>query len=473
MLEQADREGFEHVVGWQSSGRSFKVHNPREFEATILPRFFSQHGIKYKSFQRQLNVYNFQKIQMGSSKGGMMHKSFIRGRPELLHTIVRKENEDSVNTLNHDRLHLRIQRTLSQLAELEASPIHSRKSSTSKDIDNQSLQVPMTPIPLYHNEQPASSSHPPERQYPNEGRDLHQKNRHRYQQQQDPVPYSERHEQRSRYSHHHDDLHHRYVHSIEPTHSCNPPESPNRYHESMQSQWHSITPPRRNDETSRDDYHNYDYEVDITQDPGLRHRSESWGNRLFEALFSDDEDDDSSHHGDVYSGGVGGVTSLSFDTVADVEHLLNTLSNEDVAAPGQVTNNNSLIDSLVEEEREDDNVEDNGQAERQEEPDDVANLDESSFPFKLHRMLENAERDQYSHIVSWVNDGHAFMVYDQGAFVKEVLPNYFDQSKYESFRRQLNFYGFTRISRGPDRGVISHPCLIAGEKELCRELKRR
>jgi hypothetical protein len=55
-----------------------------------------------------------------------------------------------------------------------------------------------------------------------------------------------------------------------------------------------------------------------------------------------------------------------------------------------------------------------------------------NFPFKLHLMLESAEKDGYANIVSWVKKGTAFKVWNNKEFVDKVLPYYFDQSKYES-----------------------------------------
>lgn len=96
------------------------------------------------------------------------------------------------------------------------------------------------------------------------------------------------------------------------------------------------------------------------------------------------------------------------------------------------------------------------------------NSEELSFPIKLHMILEEASAQGYSHIVSWVQEGTAFRVYDTEAFVTSVLPLYFNSTKYESFRRQLNLYGFHRISKGPERGIISHPYFQAGAPEQCR-----
>lgn len=98
--------------------------------------------------------------------------------------------------------------------------------------------------------------------------------------------------------------------------------------------------------------------------------------------------------------------------------------------------------------------------------------DQNSFPWKLHLMLENSKNQKYQDIVSWVGEGSAFKVHNTKAFVEKIMPNYFDQTKYESFRRQLNLYGFTRISKGADKGIISHPYLREGQRWLCANIKK-
>ncbi|KAL3764063.1 hypothetical protein ACHAW5_000538 [Stephanodiscus triporus] len=54
-LDQIRDEGMDSIVSWVSHGRAFKIHKPKVFAATIMPRFFNQS--KYTSFQRQLNLY--------------------------------------------------------------------------------------------------------------------------------------------------------------------------------------------------------------------------------------------------------------------------------------------------------------------------------------------------------------------------------------------------------------------------------
>ncbi len=97
---------------------------------------------------------------------------------------------------------------------------------------------------------------------------------------------------------------------------------------------------------------------------------------------------------------------------------------------------------------------------------------ENVFPQKLHFLLQQAEMEGFDHIISWVNDGAAFKVHDSKAFLEKVMPNYFDQSKFESFRRQLNLYGFQRVSRGPSRGIYYHQFFLQSEPSLCQSITR-
>jgi hypothetical protein len=94
------------------------------------------------------------------------------------------------------------------------------------------------------------------------------------------------------------------------------------------------------------------------------------------------------------------------------------------------------------------------------------------FPCKLFIMLEDAEKEIFSDIVSWVQGGTAFKVHNRQEFVTKVMPNYFDQTQFESFRRQLNMYGFSRINKGKDRGVAAHPSFLRGHRGLCEKLTR-
>ena len=54
----------------------------------------------------------------------------------------------------------------------------------------------------------------------------------------------------------------------------------------------------------------------------------------------------------------------------------------------------------------------------------------------------------------------------------EILPMFFGQTKYRSFRRQLNMWHFERLLVGPDKGAFVHPFFIRGNKALCSFMSR-
>lgn len=74
------------------------------------------------------------------------------------------------------------------------------------------------------------------------------------------------------------------------------------------------------------------------------------------------------------------------------------------------------------------------------------------FPDKLMAMLDQETID-HPDIVSWLPHGRAFLVRKPKVFTAEVMPNWFRQSKLTSFQRQLNLYGFRRITQGTDGGA--------------------
>jgi hypothetical protein len=67
-------------------------------------------------------------------------------------------------------------------------------------------------------------------------------------------------------------------------------------------------------------------------------------------------------------------------------------------------------------------------------------------------MLECVDDLGLAHIVSWQAHGRAFIVHDADKF-RELLPRFFKLSKIPSFQRQLNLYGFVRLTRTSDRGA--------------------
>jgi hypothetical protein len=97
-------------------------------------------------------------------------------------------------------------------------------------------------------------------------------------------------------------------------------------------------------------------------------------------------------------------------------------------------------------------------------------VSEYNFPRKLYRLLEDCESNpEYQSIVSWSMDGNSFKVHCKKRFVAVILPNYFDQTQYASFRRQLNMYSFARQSMS----TYSNPFFVRGRRELLDHVVRK
>jgi hypothetical protein len=77
---------------------------------------------------------------------------------------------------------------------------------------------------------------------------------------------------------------------------------------------------------------------------------------------------------------------------------------------------------------------------------------EIKFPFRLHQVLEESEKQGFTHILSWLPEGDGFRILDPTAFAKNIMPRYFSMNHYKSFQRQLSLYSFKRETEGLKRG---------------------
>jgi hypothetical protein len=90
MLEDAEVKGFEHVVSWLPNSNMFKIHNSAKFTQDILKHYFPNQTF-YKSFLRQLNIYDFDRINSGHLRGAYFHASFVRGGRDLPKSLLMME----------------------------------------------------------------------------------------------------------------------------------------------------------------------------------------------------------------------------------------------------------------------------------------------------------------------------------------------------------------------------------------------
>ena len=111
-------------------------------------------------------------------------------------------------------------------------------------------------------------------------------------------------------------------------------------------------------------------------------------------------------------------------------------------------------------------------------------------------MIEDEKHQEYIH---WTPSG-SFVVINSDQFAREVLPQYFKHNNFASFVRQLNMYGFHKVTkeRPFSRGLtrqhtakvndfinvnpspeaanqleFSHPAFKGGKREFLIDVKRR
>ena len=110
---------------------------------------------------------------------------------------------------------------------------------------------------------------------------------------------------------------------------------------------------------------------------------------------------------------------------------------------------------------------------------DATETTRANFPYRLHMLLSQAKELGVDNILSWHPSGTKFVIYNQGDFVAKILPTVFSQTKFASFRRQLNAYGFER-ELNPNKSsdsasflIYSHIHFKRGDPQSCKTIPRR
>ncbi|KAJ3003327.1 kinase-regulated stress-responsive transcription factor skn7 [Thoreauomyces humboldtii] len=101
-----------------------------------------------------------------------------------------------------------------------------------------------------------------------------------------------------------------------------------------------------------------------------------------------------------------------------------------------------------------------------------------SFVQKLYSLVDSDEHRKY---IQWNEAGDVFIIMHCDEFAETVLPGYFKHGKFPSFVRQLNIYGFYRVSdarktplvRSKEACVFSHRYFKRTRKELLPLIRRK
>ncbi|XP_044764819.1 heat shock factor protein isoform X2 [Coccinella septempunctata] len=102
-----------------------------------------------------------------------------------------------------------------------------------------------------------------------------------------------------------------------------------------------------------------------------------------------------------------------------------------------------------------------------------------AFLTKLWKMVSDSKTD---HLICWSPNGNSFIILNQVQFWYELLPLYYKHNNMSSFVRQLNMYGFHKVSaveNGPiadgekDEVQFFHPYFKKESPELLKLIKRK
>lgn len=95
-------------------------------------------------------------------------------------------------------------------------------------------------------------------------------------------------------------------------------------------------------------------------------------------------------------------------------------------------------------------------------------------PLFILQMRDILSRPEYTHLVEWKDDGLMFIIKDTDRFMREVAPDYFKQSVYKSFTRQMNMYDFHKCKLGHEEGqYFYHPYFQRDKPQLMHKIIRQ
>lgn len=91
-------EGGVDIAAFVPDGAAFSFRDVDRFETEVMRKYFPRMN-KFASFQRQLNLYDFQRISDGPSRGAYFHPSFHRDFPHLCREMRRTKIKGGGNNL--------------------------------------------------------------------------------------------------------------------------------------------------------------------------------------------------------------------------------------------------------------------------------------------------------------------------------------------------------------------------------------
>lgn len=114
----------------------------------------------------------------------------------------------------------------------------------------------------------------------------------------------------------------------------------------------------------------------------------------------------------------------------------------------------------------------------------IVQRDEDKIPLFLLKLWSIIEDPNFGEIIRWDDTGYSFHILDPYSFCRNVLPQYFKHNNLNSLIRQLNMYGFRKMTPIERSGLahaesdqdhleFSHPYFVRDHPELLVNIKRK
>ena len=87
----------------------------------------------------------------------------------------------------------------------------------------------------------------------------------------------------------------------------------------------------------------------------------------------------------------------------------------------------------------------------------------------MHAILTNPA---LADVIGWAPHGRSWRILKPRDFEIRVLPKYFEHSKFSSFVRQANGWGFRRMSEGYEKNAYYHEYFLRAMPWLCKKMRR-
>ena len=97
-----------------------------------------------------------------------------------------------------------------------------------------------------------------------------------------------------------------------------------------------------------------------------------------------------------------------------------------------------------------------------------------NLPPFIQKLWEIVNAPDLSHVVGWASDD-IIAIRDVHTMEATVLPRYFRHANFSSFKRQLNWYGFSKVQskESPHELLFQHPKFIRNHPEYLPDIHRR